>query len=73
MLAVAKIAAKGQTAIPQAARAALGVSSRDLIAVEVGDDGTAMVRQVRPMDIEHPRAARSVPDLQLDNPAMERN
>lgn len=56
MLAVAKITAKGQTTIPQAVRTALHVSSGDLIAWEVGADGTATVRRVRPMDIDYLRA-----------------
>lgn len=56
MLAVAKITAKGQTTIPQHVRAALQVSAGDLIAWEVGADGTATVRRVQPMDIEYLRA-----------------
>jgi antitoxin PrlF len=56
MLAVAKITAKGQTTIPQPVRAALGVAAGDLIAWEVGPDGTATVRRVQPLDIEYLRA-----------------
>jgi antitoxin PrlF len=56
MLAVAKITAKGQTTIPQDIRTALRVSPGDLIAWEVGADGTATVRRVLPMDIEYLRA-----------------
>ena len=56
MLAVAKITTKGQTTIPQDVRAALQVSAGDLIAWEVGADGTATVRRVQPMDIEYLRA-----------------
>lgn len=56
MLAVAKITAKGQTTIPQGVRAALKVSAGDLIAWEVGADGTATVRRVQPMDIDYLRA-----------------
>ena len=56
MLAVAKITAKGQTTIPQNVRAALHVGPGDLIAWEVGVDGTATVRRVQPMDIEYLRA-----------------
>jgi AbrB family looped-hinge helix DNA binding protein len=56
MLAVAKITSKGQTTIPQDVRAALHVAPGDLIAWEVGDDGTATVRRVQPMDIEYLRA-----------------
>lgn len=56
MLAIAKITAKGQTTIPQDVRAALKVSSGDLIAWEVAADGTATVRRVQPMDIEYMRA-----------------
>ena len=56
MFAVAKITAKGQTTIPQQVRAALSVSAGDLIAWEVGSDGTATVRRVQPLDIEYLRA-----------------
>lgn len=56
MLAVAKITAKGQTTIPQDVRAALHVSPGDLIAWEVGADGTATVRRVQPLDVEYLRA-----------------
>ncbi|MDZ4814628.1 MAG: type II toxin-antitoxin system PrlF family antitoxin [Pseudomonadota bacterium] len=56
MLAVAKITAKGQTTIPQDVRTALHVSAGDLIAWEVGADGTATVRRVQPLDIEYLRA-----------------
>jgi bifunctional DNA-binding transcriptional regulator/antitoxin component of YhaV-PrlF toxin-antitoxin module len=54
--AIAKITAKGQTTIPQDVRAALRVTAGDLIAWEVGADGTATVRRVLPMDIEYMRA-----------------
>ena len=56
MFAVAKITAKGQTTIPQDIRAALHVAPGDLIAWEVGVDGTATVRRVQPLDIEYLRA-----------------
>lgn len=56
MLAVAKITAKGQTTIPQDVRAAMHVTAGDLIAWEVGTDGTATVRRVQPLDIEYLRA-----------------
>ncbi|MDP1607034.1 MAG: type II toxin-antitoxin system PrlF family antitoxin [Rhodocyclaceae bacterium] len=56
MLAVAKITTKGQTTIPQDVRAALHVAAGDLIAWEVGADGTATVRRVDPLDIEYLRA-----------------
>lgn len=56
MLAVAKITAKGQTTIPQDVRAALHVAPGDLIAWEIGSDGTAIVRRVQPLDIEYLRA-----------------
>jgi len=56
MLAVAKITAKGQTTIPQDVRVALHVSAGDLIAWEVGTDGTATVRRVQPLDLEYLRA-----------------
>ena len=56
MLAVAKITSKGQTTIPRDVRTALHVGPGDLIAWEVGVDGTATVRRVQPMDIEYLRA-----------------
>jgi bifunctional DNA-binding transcriptional regulator/antitoxin component of YhaV-PrlF toxin-antitoxin module len=56
MTAIAKITAKGQTTIPQEVRAALQVGPGDLIAWEVGADGTATVKRVRPLDIEYLRA-----------------
>ena len=56
MLAIAKITAKGQTTIPQDVRAALHVGPGDLIAWEIGADGTATVRRVQPMDLEYMRA-----------------
>ena len=56
MRALAKITAKGQTTIPQVVRAALHVVPGDLIAWEVGADGTATVCRVQPMDIEYLRA-----------------
>ena len=58
MLAVAKITAKGQTTIPQDVRLALKVSAGDLIAWEVGTDGTATVRRVVPLDLEYLRAVQ---------------
>ena len=58
MLAVAKITAKGQTTIPQDVRLALKVSAGDLIAWEVGTDGTATVRRVLPLDLEYLRAVQ---------------
>ena len=56
MIAVAKITAKGQTTIPQNIRAAPRVGPGNLIAWEVGADGTATVGRVQPMDIEYLRA-----------------
>jgi len=56
MLALAKITAKGQTTIPQDVRNALHVGPGDLIAWEVGPEGTATVRRVQPMDLEYLRA-----------------
>lgn len=56
MLAVAKITAKGQTTIPREVRQALEVAPGDLIAWEVGADGTATVRRVQPLDLEYLRA-----------------
>jgi len=53
MLAFAKITAKGQTTIPQDVRAALRVAPGDLIAWELGADGSATVRRVQPLDIEY--------------------
>ncbi len=54
--AIAKITAKGQTTIPQEVRATLHIGPGDLIAWEVGADGTATVRRVQPLDIEYLRA-----------------
>ena len=59
MLAFAKITAKGQTTIPQDVRAALNVAPGDLIAWEVGADGTATVRRVQPINIEYLRASKA--------------
>lgn len=56
MFAIAKITAKGQTTIPQDVRAALRIAPGDLIAWEVGPDGTATVRRVQPVDLEYLRA-----------------
>lgn len=56
MLAFAKITAKGQMTIPQDIRAALKVVPGDLVAWEVGSDGSATVRRVQPMDMEYLRA-----------------
>jgi AbrB family looped-hinge helix DNA binding protein len=56
MLVVAKITSKGQTTIPQEVRAALHLSPGDLIAWDIGADGTATVRRVHPMDLEYLRA-----------------
>lgn len=56
MFVVAKITAKGQATIPQDVRPALHVGQGDLIAWEVGLEGTATERRVQPMDIEYLRA-----------------
>ena len=56
MTAIAKITSKGQTTIPQDIRAALKVGPGDLLAWELGPDGTATVRRVQPMDLEYLRA-----------------
>jgi AbrB family looped-hinge helix DNA binding protein len=56
MFAVAKITSKGQITIPQDVRAALHVTTGDLIAWEVGADGTATVRRVQPLDLDYLRA-----------------
>ena len=58
MLAIGKITAKGQTTIPQDVRLALKVSAGDLIAWEVGTDGTATVRRLQPLDLEYLRAVQ---------------
>lgn len=60
MIAVAKITAKGQTTIPRDVRLALEVSAGDLIAWEVGTDGTATVRRVQPLDLEYLRAVEGM-------------
>lgn len=56
MTAVAKITAKGQTTIPADIRAALGVGPGDLLAWDIGADGIARVRRVRPIDLEYLKA-----------------
>jgi len=53
LIAIGKVTAKGQTTIPQDVCAALHVSPGDLIAWEIGADGTATVRRVQPLDIEY--------------------
>ncbi|HLO64474.1 MAG TPA: type II toxin-antitoxin system PrlF family antitoxin [Azonexus sp.] len=58
MAAIAKITSKGQTTIPQDVRTALKVSAGDLIAWEIGTDGSATVRRVQPMDIEYLKAVQ---------------
>lgn len=58
MTAVAKITSKGQTTIPQNVRAALKVGAGDLIAWEIGSDGSATVRRVQPLDIEYLKAVQ---------------
>lgn len=56
MTAVAKVTTKGQTTIPQEVRAALQVAPGDLLAWEIGPDGTVTVRRVQPLDLEYLRA-----------------
>ena len=56
MPALTKVTAKGQTTIPQVVRAALQVVQGDRIAWEIGTDGTATLRRVRPMDLDYLRA-----------------
>lgn len=56
MQVIAKITSKGQTTIPQDIREALHVSPGDLIAWELGPNGTATVRRVQPLDLEYLRA-----------------
>lgn len=58
MSAIAKITSKGQTTIPQDIRNALKVSAGDLIAWEIGPDGSATVRRVQPLDIEYLKAVQ---------------
>lgn len=58
MSAIAKITSKGQTTIPQDIRTALKVSAGDLIAWEIGPDGSATVRRVQPLDIEYLKAVQ---------------
>ena len=58
MTVIAKITSKGQTTIPQDVRAALKVGAGDLIAWEIGSDGSATVRRIQPMDIEYPKAVQ---------------
>jgi antitoxin PrlF len=58
MNAIAKITAKGQTTIPQDVRTAMHVVPGDLIAWEVGADGTAKVRRIQPLDLEYLRAVQ---------------
>ena len=58
MTAIAKITSKGQTTIPQDVRAALKVGAGDLIAWEIGNDGSATVRRIQPMDIEYLKAVQ---------------
>ena len=56
MTAITKITSKGQTTIPKDIRAALKVGPADLLAWELGPDGTATVRRVQPLDLEYLRA-----------------
>jgi antitoxin PrlF len=56
MRAVGRITATGQTTIPHDIRVALNVSAGDLIGWEIRPDGTAIVRRIKPVDIEHMRA-----------------
>jgi bifunctional DNA-binding transcriptional regulator/antitoxin component of YhaV-PrlF toxin-antitoxin module len=58
MTAVAKITSKGQTTIPQEVRAALKVGVGDLIAWEIGSDGSATVRRIQPLDLEYLKAVQ---------------
>ena len=56
MPALTKITAEGQTTIPMEVRTALRVVPGDRIAWEIGTDGTATLRRVRPMDLDYLRA-----------------
>lgn len=58
MAAIAKITSKGQTTIPQDVRVALKVGAGDLIAWEIGSDGSATVRRIQPLDIEYLKAVQ---------------
>ncbi|MBW7901318.1 MAG: type II toxin-antitoxin system PrlF family antitoxin [Rhodocyclaceae bacterium] len=58
MTTITKITSKGQTTIPQSVRAALKVGAGDLIAWEIGSDGSATVRRVQPLDIEYLKAVQ---------------
>jgi len=58
-MAIAKVTAKGQTTIPRPIRAALEVQPGDLIAWDLGADGTVRVRRVEPVDLEYLRAIES--------------
>ena len=54
--AIAKITAKGQTTIPREVRTALNVKPGDMLVWEVGQNGSAQVRRVQPLDLNYLRA-----------------
>lgn len=56
MSTLARITSKGQTTIPQAVRAALGLAPGDSIVWDVGADGVAHVRRATPLDLDYLRA-----------------
>lgn len=56
MSTLARITSKGQTTIPQAVRAALGLAPGDSIVWDVGEDGVARVRRATPLDLDYLRA-----------------
>lgn len=55
MPTIAKVTAKGQTTIPRKVRSALHIKPGDLLLWEIGDDGVAKVRRVRPLDLAYLR------------------
>jgi antitoxin PrlF len=59
MTAIGKVTSKGQTTIPQQIRMALNVQPGDLVAWEIGSDGTARVRRIQPLDLEYLKAVEA--------------
>lgn len=53
MSTLAKITSKGQTTVPQAVRAALGLAPGDSIVWDVSEDGVARVRRATPLDLDY--------------------
>jgi antitoxin PrlF len=54
--AVSKLTSKNQTTIPAMVRESLGLSSGDLLAFEVTEGGTVILRKWTPIDLEFARA-----------------